>query len=47
MRQTGASYILDNPKYRGSIEYLFRWGAAESHVMREGAHAAIVSDSRI
>jgi site-specific DNA recombinase len=36
------AYMLDNPKYRGAVEYLFRWSGAEQHVMREGAHAAIV-----
>jgi site-specific DNA recombinase len=41
-RHGQVAYILDNPKYRGAVEYLFRWGGAEQHVMREGAHAAIV-----
>lgn len=36
-------YILDNPKYRGESEYLFRWSGAETHVVRSGAHPAIVS----
>ena len=36
------SYVLDSPKYRGSVEYLFRWSGAETHVLREGAHAAII-----
>ena len=35
-------YVLDNPKYRGDVEYLFRFGGAEVHVSRPGAHAAIV-----
>lgn len=36
------AYICDNPKYRGAVEYLFRWAGAEQHVLREGAHTAIV-----
>jgi site-specific DNA recombinase len=36
------TYMLDNPKYRGAVEYLFRWSGAEQHVLREGAHEAIV-----
>jgi site-specific DNA recombinase len=44
-RHGGIAYLLDNPKYRGVVEYLFRWGGTESHVMREGAHAAIVPAS--
>lgn len=40
-RDTGIAYILDNPKYQGHVEYLFRWGGAESHVLREGQHEAI------
>lgn len=35
-------YILDDPKYRGESEYLFRWSGAETHVVRSGAHPAIV-----
>jgi len=35
-------YILDNPKYRGNIEYLFRWNGTETHVVRDGSHDAIV-----
>lgn len=34
-------YVLDNPKYRGGVEYLFRWGGNETHIAREGAHAPI------
>lgn len=36
------AYMLDNPKYRGDVEYLFRWAGAETHVRRAGTHAAIV-----
>jgi DNA invertase Pin-like site-specific DNA recombinase len=32
------AYILDNPKYRGALEWLF----GETHVLKEGTHAAIV-----
>ena len=35
-------YVLDNPKYRGEVEYLFQFGGAEVHVQREGQHQAIV-----
>lgn len=35
-------YVLDNPKYRGDVEYLFSWSGAETHVMRPGNHEAIV-----
>lgn len=34
--------VLDNPKYRGAVEYLFRWGGAETHVLKRGKHKAIV-----
>lgn len=36
------SYVLDNPKYRGTVEYLFRYGGTETHVLKRGAHKAIV-----
>lgn len=35
-------YILDNPKYRGYIEYYFRWDG-EQYILREGQHQAILS----
>jgi hypothetical protein len=41
-RHGAIAYMIDNPKYRGAIEYLFRWGTGENHVLRESAHAAIV-----
>jgi len=41
-RHGAIAYICDNPKYRGAVEYLFRWSGAEQHVMREGSHEAIV-----
>ena len=34
-------YILDNPKYRGYVEYLFRW-EGESYVLKKASHEAIV-----
>lgn len=34
--------ILDNPKYRGLVEYYFRWETT-AHVLRKGGHPAIVS----
>lgn len=40
--QARVGYIADNPKYRGLVEYLFRWSGAEQHVLAEGAHQAIV-----
>lgn len=42
-RTSSVAYILDNPKYRGAVEYLFRWGGTEAHVLRRGKHKAIVS----
>lgn len=41
-RHGGVAYILDNPKYRGLVEYLFRWQGGDQHVLRDGAHEAIV-----
>ena len=38
-------YILDNPKYRGYVEYLFQW-EGETHVLKPGAHEAIVPKVR-
>jgi site-specific DNA recombinase len=35
-------YVLDNPKYRGDVEYLFRFGGKEVHVVKAGQHEAIV-----
>lgn len=35
-------YVIDNPKYRGAVEYLFRWNGAETHVLQPGSHEAIV-----
>ena len=34
-------YILDNPKYRGFVEYYFRHDG-EAHWLKEGSHEAIV-----
>jgi site-specific DNA recombinase len=36
------AYILDNPKYGGNVEYLFRWSGAETHVLAAGSHQAII-----
>ncbi|WP_262299673.1 recombinase family protein [Microvirga sesbaniae] len=35
-------YVLDNPKYRGQVEYLFRWNGSESHIVRAGSHPHII-----
>lgn len=37
------AYVVDNPKYRGAVEYLFTWNGAENHVLAEGQHEAIVT----
>lgn len=43
---SGVGYVLDNPKYRGRVEYLFRFGGGEpDHVLKRGAHKAIVKPS--
>jgi site-specific DNA recombinase len=39
---SSVAYVLDNPRYRGVSEYLFRSPAGETHVLRDGVHAAIV-----
>jgi len=41
--QARVGYIADNPKYRGLVEYLFRWSGEENHVLAEGDHEAIVA----
>lgn len=47
-RHGAVGYILDNPKYKGNVEYLFRWAGAEQHVLRAGAHQPIVdAESRM
>lgn len=38
----GVGYLLDNPKYRGLVEYLFSWTGTEQHVLQPGAHTAII-----
>jgi site-specific DNA recombinase len=38
----GIATVLDNPKYQGNVEYLFRWNGAETHVLKRGKHKAIV-----
>lgn len=37
------AYLLDNPKYRGDVEYLFQWGGTNTHVLATGKHEAIVA----
>ena len=37
-------YMLDNPKYRGSIEYYFRHDG-EVHCLPKGSHEAILPDA--
>ncbi|WP_375408534.1 recombinase family protein [uncultured Methylobacterium sp.] len=41
-RHDGVGYVLDNPKYRGLVEYLFTWTGTEQHVLQPGTHAAII-----
>ncbi|MGY2051698.1 recombinase family protein [Methylobacterium sp. JK268] len=41
------SYIVNNPKYRGVVEYLFINGSGETYVKTDGLHAAIVDPPRI
>lgn len=36
------SYVLENRKYQGAVEYLFRRGGVDTHVLRRGKHKAIV-----
>jgi site-specific DNA recombinase len=36
-------YVLDNPKYKGQVEYLFRWNGSESHIVRPGSHTVLVA----
>jgi len=31
------SYVLDNPKYRGQVEYLFRWSGGETHILNRAS----------
>lgn len=42
-RVSTVAYLTDNPKYRGAVEYLFRWSGTETHVLAEGAHEAIIA----
>jgi len=37
-------YILDNPKYRGQLEYFFRFQEEHVQVIREGEHEGIVGE---
>lgn len=40
--QSQVGYVLENRKYVGAVEYLFRRNGAEQHVLRKGKHKAIV-----
>ncbi|MGY2052398.1 recombinase family protein [Methylobacterium sp. JK268] len=40
---SSVAYLLDNPKYRGAVEYLFTWNGADTHVLREGQHDPILT----
>ncbi|RVU17480.1 recombinase family protein [Methylobacterium oryzihabitans] len=42
--QARIGYILDNPRYRGLSEYLFRYTGTDQHVLCAGEHAAIIDD---
>jgi len=37
------SYVLDNPKYRGRVEYLFSWGGERAHISQQGKHEPLVA----
>lgn len=41
-RPGSVAYVLDNPKYRGALEYVFSQGDDLVHVLRPGAVEAIV-----
>jgi hypothetical protein len=34
--------VLDNPKYQGKVEYLFKHVGKSLHVLKRGQHEAIV-----
>jgi site-specific DNA recombinase len=36
------SYVLDNPKYHGRIEYLFSRDGQRTHVSQQGRHQALI-----
>ena len=42
-RVSTVAYITDNPKYRGVIEYLFRWNGSETHVVAAANHEPITA----
>ena len=42
-RPSQVGYILDNPRYRGVAEYLFRWNGEMKLIQRKGKHKAIVT----
>jgi site-specific DNA recombinase len=42
-RPGGVAHVLDNPTYRGQVEYLFAGFGSQEHVLRDGAHEAIVT----
>jgi DNA invertase Pin-like site-specific DNA recombinase len=39
-------YVLDNPKYRGQVEYLFSYRGKEVHIVQPGRHTPIISAGR-
>ncbi len=43
--QSQIGYILENRKYHGAVEYLFRRNGTETHVLKKGRHKAIVSQT--
>ena len=36
------SYLIDNAKYRGALEYLFQWNGNTTHHLKVGTHLPIV-----
>lgn len=38
-------YVLDNPKYKGLVEYYFRWDG-EEHILQQGQHEPILSQAQ-
>ena len=39
-------YILDNPKYKGKVEYYFRWQDENLRVLCDGEHSPIIGSNR-
>ena len=36
------SYLIDNQKYHGALEYLFQWNGEVTHVLERDTHKAII-----